>query len=322
MEMAYSRLAQQRLNRTIAEYHPDLIYERFAFFNLAGTRVALRHRIPMILEVNELSGLDRVRGQTFRNLARQRESMALCHANLISAVSPVLSRMAVEQRGTEQGVVTVPNGVFRTWIEKNYAEHDRITLRRQIGIPDTALVLGFMGGLVPWHGFDFLLDLFTRLAGELPQLWLMLVGNGPLMPRLQAVAQSPAMQGRLKLIGARPYWQTRACVDLFDVAVIPHANEFRSPIKLFEYMGAGRAIVAAASEPIASVVRHGQEALLFKPMDQTDALGALRLALSNPDLRLSLGAQARQKALDSCLWEHRANAILNAVRSRIVISNQ
>ena len=314
MEMAYSRLAFQRLQKAIAQEKPGLIYERHAFFNLAGCLAAEKARIPLILEVNELSGLERVRGQFFQRTAARRQNRALRGAALVSTVSPLLSRMAATARGSEQGIVTIQNGVFREWVEASFCEQERARLRAELGLPADAIILGFVGGLVAWHGFDFLLDAFQRLLPEQPKLHLLIIGQGPLMPQLQASAGSPAMQGRVKLIGARPYRQTRACLDLFDLAIIPHANEFRSPIKLFEYMGAGRAIIAPSAEPIAEVIQDGRDGLLFKPLDVTGALAALRMALSRPELRAELGSNARQKALSSCLWEHRAKRLLNAAR--------
>lgn len=312
MEMIYSRIALQKLRRCLPGFKPDLIYERHAFFNTAGAKAALRHGIPLVLELNELAGLERVRGQFFRHAAKKRDRLVLRSASLVSAVSPLLARMACNYRKSPNNVITIPNGVFKAWVETKTTETQRKELRAKHGLPPDALILGFVGGLVPWHGFDFLFGLFARLAAEIPNLWLALVGAGPLFSKLHAAGQDPDMQGRLILAGARPYWQTREYMDIFDVAIIPHANEFRSPIKLFEYMGAGRAIVAPSSEPIASVVRHEREALLFEPKNLDQALSLLRKALRNPSLRNQLGEKARSLALRECLWEHRAKTLLEA----------
>ena len=86
--------------------------------------------------------------------------------------------------------------------------------------------------------------------------------------------------------------QVPALVAGFDIALQPRAVEYASPLKIFEYMAAGRAIVAPDQENIREILRDGETALLFDP-SRPEAMwrAVLRLA-GDADLRHRLGAAA------------------------------
>jgi glycosyltransferase involved in cell wall biosynthesis len=103
-----------------------------------------------------------------------------------------------------------------------------------------------------------------------------------------------------------------------DAAVMPfpwteHFAYYASPIKLFEYMAAGCAVVATDLPSTAEVVRDGETALLVPPSD----VGALTTALislrEDPALARALGTAARELALGEYTWDERARRILAAL---------
>jgi glycosyltransferase involved in cell wall biosynthesis len=86
------------------------------------------------------------------------------------------------------------------------------------------------------------------------------------------------------------------------------ANE-TSPMKLFEYMMAGRAIIASDLPSTREVVRHGESAYLVPPSDGEALAEALRVLRDDVTLRRKLGVQAAQDALQYT-WQARAERIL------------
>ena len=84
-----------------------------------------------------------------------------------------------------------------------------------------------------------------------------------------------------------------ALVARFDIALQPASVPYASPLKVFEYMAAGRPILAPDQPNIREILTHAQTALLFAP-DQPGALWhAIARLLADPALRTRLGTAAR-----------------------------
>jgi glycosyltransferase involved in cell wall biosynthesis len=103
-----------------------------------------------------------------------------------------------------------------------------------------------------------------------------------------------------------------------DAAVMPfpwteHFAWYASPIKLFEYMAAGCAIVATDLPSTAEVVTDGETALLVPPSDVDALAAALERLRADPALRAQLGSAARALALREHTWAGRAAHILSAL---------
>ena len=106
-----------------------------------------------------------------------------------------------------------------------------------------------------------------------------------------------------------------------DILVSPQSfsigNSFhQSPIKLFEYMAVGRAVVASRIGQISSLIEDGRNGLLFAPDDAQDLEAALKKLTQNPLLRKRLGQNARSDVKEKYTWEANVRRILQALESR------
>jgi glycosyltransferase involved in cell wall biosynthesis len=104
-------------------------------------------------------------------------------------------------------------------------------------------------------------------------------------------------------------------VSAFDIALQPAANPYASPLKLFEYMSLGRAIVAPDQPNIREVLTHDQDALLFNPADRHGLVRAVLALHEQPDVRRRLGAGAWEtvERLDLS-WRNNAERVLTLAR--------
>lgn len=311
LEIAYNAVAWRRNRALLKLQNFDFIYERHAFFLGASAWLAKGWGIPLVVEVNELVGDDRLRAQPWLAwLARRVDRLVFSRASLIVVVSPHLKRRIESMGVSPEKVRVLPNGVD----EQDYARPaDGRELRHSLGLTGLT-VIGFVGWFVAWHRLDELVRIFAVLARERPDLRLLLIGEGDLKPALQDRARELGMDGRVIFTGAVSHAQMPQFIAAMDVGVVPHSNAYRSPIKLFEYMGQGRAVVAPATEPISMVLQDGKNGLLFETGSMEGMQKALQRLVDDPALRARLGHQARVDVLARHTWKANALQVLEGLR--------
>jgi glycosyltransferase involved in cell wall biosynthesis len=313
-EMAYNVWALPRLLSRLKNRRIDLVYERHAFFNVAGALACRRAGVPLIVEVNELAGHERVRGQTFVRIARRAESLVLRHAALVVTVSDFLRDRVLELTDGSASVVTVPNGIDARWAASLPRPELVAGLRRQLGIGARPVIM-FVGSLVHWHNFPLLMSAAAIVRQVMPSAVLVLVGDGPERRAIVEAAAQYGLQDALRITGYVSHPEVREWLGIADAAVIPFANQYRSPVKLFEYMALGLPIAAPRTAPIESVVADGREALLFEPAPEALARTLLTLLLGR-DFATALGRAAKNKVFRELTWNHHARHILAKLEQR------
>ncbi|MFO1056648.1 MAG: glycosyltransferase family 4 protein [Dongiaceae bacterium] len=312
LELGYSLVAFRRLQRAYHEFRPDILYERYNLYLLAGLWLRRAHRLPLLLEVNAPLVRERTEhgGLALRRLARWAERRAWRSADFVLPVTRVLAEELVAAGVPESRVVVLPNGVPRSMVA---TEFDGGTVRRRLGL-EGQVVLGFSGFVRDWHGLDLVIDLLAE--GELRRrCHLFVLGDGPALPALREQARRRGIAGRVTFAGVVPRERIAMHIAAFDIALQPRVVPYASPLKLFEYMALGRAILAPASPNIREVLSDGEDALLFDPQ----APGALRAALlrlvGDPLLRRRLGTAARRTLLERDLtWDGNARRVLGLAR--------
>lgn len=311
METAYNFFAVPQLWLAIKKQKVDFIYERYAFYNLSGALIASIMNIPLVVEVNELSGHKRIRGQYFVRMAQVIERYIFQRATVIITVSDFLKQEITKQTVSENRIVTMPNGVPKKWMDNQPTNEEIIGLRERYGLGGKKVIC-FIGGLVYWHNFDLLLDVLHSVQKDFPDTVLLLVGEGPLNDYIQRKAESLGIKKEsLLFVGSVPHHQVPLHISLADVTVIPETNSFRSPIKMFEYMALGKPVVAPRMPAIETVIDDRKDGILFTPGDNASFRSALLELLNAPSLARSVGESAREKISLNFTWEMNAMKIIN-----------
>jgi glycosyltransferase involved in cell wall biosynthesis len=194
---------------------------------------------------------------------------------------------------------------------------DRSEARHRIELPTDAWCVGYVGHLHTMgmaKGCTELVEAIARL--EDAGVHLCVVG-GP-EDQVAALRAFWLRQGlspdRLHTPGIVGPAEVPTYLAAFDACVMPfpwtpHFAYNASPLKLFEYMAAGRAIVASELPAIAEILRDGENALLVPPGDVSRLATALARLRADPSLRDRLGAAARREAA-AFTWQARATRIL------------
>ncbi len=311
LEIAYNVPAFFRNWRLLAGTGAGLLYERHAFFLFSTALLARWRGLPFVVEVNELVGDERVRPDPWLSfLARISDRLTFRLATLVVVVSPHLQRRIVALRVPLERVLVLPNAVAEESLD---APADGAEVRERLGLTN-AVVIGFVGWFVPWHRLDNLVAQFAALAPTHPELRLLLLGDGKLRDTLVDQARRLGVCERIIFTGAVSHDEVPAYLGAMDIAVVPHSNAYRSPIKLFEFMARACAVVAPRVEPVEMVIRHEENGLLFDPKSHTDMRMQLARLACDPELRARLGEQAREDVREHHTWRCNAEAVLaNAI---------
>jgi glycosyltransferase involved in cell wall biosynthesis len=304
LELAYNIPAYRRLAREAAAFRPDVLYERNNLFLLAGLRLKRKLSLPMLLEINAPLAAERAK---FGNLALTRlaarcEKAVWSGADIVLPVTRVLADMVAQQRGL-RGIHVIPNGADPG---AGPDPEKAASLRAHLGL-EGKVVLGFVGFVRPWHGLEWAIRALPRLAGN---VHLLVVGDGPAQAALQEDAARLSVADRVHFAGRIAHRDVSGFVKNFDVALQTRAVGYASPLKLFEYMALGRAIIAPDQPNLREVLRPEVDALLFDPQNEASFFTALERLSADPQLRARLGAAARRSVEETPFtWAENARRV-------------
>lgn len=272
LELGYSLVAYRRLAAAARSFQPDVIYERYNLYLLAGLLLKWRLKLPLLLEVNAPLVDERMRfgGLGLPWLGRWAERLVWQGADVVLPVTRVLAGHVRARGVPDSRMVVIPNGINQSHFAQAPAP---AAAKAALGWPD-ALVLGFTGFVRDWHGVDKVVRWLA--GGSAPaNARLLVVGDGPARADLEALARELGLAERVRFTGVVARDAVPAHVAAFDVALQPAVVPYASPLKLFEYLALGKAVVGPRQPNLEEVLTDGVNALLFDPQ----APGALEASL-------------------------------------------
>lgn len=298
--------------RAIARvWQPDVIMERFYTFAGGGVLVARQRGLPSLLEVNapvtDAPGtakdrLDRATGSLMRRWATQQCRWARRIVTPLATTVPpaVRDRVTPLEWGANTDAFN-PDAVDAT---------ATAALRRRLGIPRVAPVVGFIGSFRAWHGVTDAVAAFRLLRATMPEAYLLLVGDGPERAALAAAVTGSVDGSHIIFAGAVPHAAVPAYYTLCDVALAPFAPRahraleyfgfYWSPLKLFEAM-AMRVPVVTTDIPRLNTIVAGAGVTVTEG-DHAAMAAAIAGLLQDPARRARLGAVGRRNVIERYSW--------------------
>lgn len=307
LEIAYNAVSYRKIKKEIQQNTIDLIYERYALFNLSGVWLAKKFGVPIILEVNIVSTLEDVRQLKLKRLTKKFEDIILEQADAIIVVSTFLKNHLIERSVTEDKIWVLPNATnpfqFRS-------KGNRDVIRENLNINDK-FVIGFVGRLLPWYKLEMLLEVLKNLVAlNQKQACLLLIGEGVLRPKLQNLIQEYHLERNVVMTGWIAHSEICDYIDAMDIAVLPNSNQWGSPMKIFEYMSMEKPVIAPSYPPISEIITSGENGLLFQPGNSEQLKNAIVTLMIDEKLRKQIGANARKTVVDNHTWRKNGEKIL------------
>ena len=301
MELGYSLVAYRRLAKAVRQHKPDCIYERYNLFLPAGVWLARRYKLPLLLEINApiLEERSRYDGLSLTRLARWSQAYAWRNADMVLPVTRVLGDIVASYGVPQERIVVIPNGING---KRFSSVPDVETAKRALGLEGN-LVLGFTGFVRDWHGLDKVISL---IAEDPPasQRHLLVVGDGPARANLEKQARELGIANRVTFTGIVGRDDVARHVAAFDIALQPAVVAYASPLKLFEYLALGKAIVGPAQPNIEEILTRDQNAVLFDPDSTASLAQAVDRLCVDHALREKVAANARATIAEQKLTWH------------------
>jgi glycosyltransferase involved in cell wall biosynthesis len=330
----YNKDLPRQLRGQFTDQPPDFVYERASLYSTAGVQVARELGRPLVVELNAPLALEQItyRRSCLGELPAEAERWTLLHADLVLAVSAALRDYVLNLGVEAYRVHVIPNGVDGALFHSKWAnENDLASYSsghdgyqgekvRQLGNGSSnGPMLGFVGGLRPWHGVEILPQLIERLTSRHPHIRLVIAGDGPLRCDLQRGFEERGLSKCVHFTGAVPHEEIPDWITRFDVAVAPYAPTehafYFSPLKVFEYMACGVPMVAPRLGQIEELVRHGETGLLYAPGELDQLTDACDKLLTDATLRRRIGESAAEEIRRNYTWDQNAKRVIELVQS-------
>jgi len=240
-------------------------------------------------------------------------SRVLKEADGIVAITEALKQILVSDlRIDDDKILVASNGVPEAWTQDLINKRDaRIQLGLDVELP-YVMYTGNLSRDVYADTLELLIEIARELEGEAQ---LIQIGNPP-----PDSNRSNELPHNLQFLGLQPLEAVRVFQAAADVLLIPYSSRLRtvkymSPVKMLEYMAAGRPIVAFDHPVLREVLIDRENAVLIQPDDPFAMAEGIRLVLADRELSDSIAGNARQRA-KAHTWEQRAEKIVGFAIAR------
>jgi len=243
-----------------------------------------------------------------KSLIQKWEVMRYDQADAITVVSSCL-KTYLEKHGIRSDKIIVnQNGVDVEAVDRTGLE----CVRGQYGIPKEAFVIGYIGGMESFRRLPEVVGYIAELrkTGN-DDIYFLIVGDGKDMPAVQAAIEGrrDVLANSVKCVGWQEYSEVRKFLAVFDLAIFPFTNAYCSPLKLFEYLGAGVPTIGPDTPTVKEIFQNNVHLKLVK-QDGSNFVNAILELKENPQFRREIAQNGQRLVLKEYTWEKNAERVV------------
>src|SRR2546427_6518068 len=278
------------VRRQLQSYRPDVILGLGLLNAFAGIRLARRAGIPFVYYlIDELHRL--VPQRALQGLARVVEQANVRRASLVLSINQALRDYLVEMGAPPEKSKVLPAGVD---LFRNLRTEDGPEVRNRHGLASTDLVLFFMGWVYPFSGLREVAESLLAGEGRESHAKLLVVGKGDSWGAIARLAMAEGGEDRIKMVGFRPYAEMPSYLSAANVCLLPAYNTETMlnivPIKMYEYLAAGKPVIATKLPGVISEFGEGHGVVY---VDHPSEVVTKALELARHDDLRRIGQQGR-----------------------------
>ena len=177
----------------------------------------------------------------------------------------------------------------------------------------------FVGRLEKRKGLRYLLEAYSRLKWDLPDIRLLVVGPGNPDKESHQILGARGLED-VVFLGKVSYEDLPRYYATADIFCSPATGAESFGIVLLEAMAAGKPLIVSGIEGYSAVVDHGKQGLLFPRKDAGALANSLELLIRDPELRQKLGSKGRQ-AVEQYRWRRVASQVETYYQDLLGLSN-
>jgi glycosyltransferase involved in cell wall biosynthesis len=288
-------LCRAALGKLIRQLKPEVVHTHSSKAGILGRSAAWAERVPAV--VHTIHGLPfHVGNWGWINrayVASERRAARRCH-KLIGITQAMCDAFLAQGIGRAEQFEVVPSGIDLSQFDSARIERiDPQVVRRRLGIPADAPVIGIVARLDRLKGQDDLLDVLPRLVSRHPALRLLLVGEGWHGEALRQRVRRMGMTNRVIFTGLVPPGQVIELLRAMDVMALPSHQEGQGRT-LVEALLCGTAVAGYDVGGIGEVCIEGRTGRLVQPGDRDRLAQCLDELLGDPVGRRALAMQGRR----------------------------
>jgi len=289
----------------------EIVFERNGLYNAGVSMACKKLNLPYVIffDADQMAEMDFM-GKPLTKFLRWhagnilRKNLNVAHRIICVSKGAKIRLMEVWKVPSEK-IVVLPNAVdvqcFKP--DPELGAQTRISLQ----LTDCPLVV-FVGNFYQWHDVATLLKAFVVVRETHSDARLLLLGDGGEREKMMKLSAELGLEHAVLFTGFVSHSEVSRHVNAADIAVVPmpkmELEMWLSPMKLFEYMASGKAIVASAMGQNNEVISDGSNGLLVTAGDKTALANAINKLIEDAPLRAQLGKQAREDAVRNHSWEH------------------
>ena len=295
----------------IKQNKPDIMIVRIDAYRYSACVLAKLFKIPLLIEADGANSYEWLfynnkDGNIWKSWILFFERLCFRLSEHIFVQSQVAMDYYLDLYGlNESKIHVITNGANPREIGEEKSE-----LKGKLGIQADSQVCGFMGSLHYWHNTGLLFELIKEVLTDYPSLYFLVVGGGgPMADEFKKQCLQYDWKSRILFTGLVQHEKAYQYVNLFDVALAPYASTglfYYSPVKIFEYMAQGKAIITTKVGQIAELIEDGESGIFFDPDTPGDLTAKVKVLLDQPEKRKAIGRKAREKILHNHTWRHKA----------------
>jgi len=299
---------------SMPKHKPFVLHAASNFLNgiaavFAARRLGIKsiYEIRGLWEITSISNHPELIDSDIYKLHKELETQAAFYADRVTTITHALKEEMIKRGVSSEKIVVIPNGVntskFKPLPKNN-------TLQKTLNIQDK-VVIGYLGSFVSYEGLDYLVEAIDILIKkDIKNIIVLMVGDGAIYEDIQEKVKKLDISSFFIFTGRVPHKKIKEYYSLVDIAPFPRKGvpvcEMVSPLKPFEAMSMGKAILVSNVSALSEIVQDKKTGLIFQKDNTSDFANSLEELITDEHLRKDLGSKAR-------VWvkEHREWSILS-----------
>ena len=212
--------------------------------------------------------------------------------------------------------IVIYNGIVTDKYNVADRAGNRAAYVAELSLPTDALIVGGVGRFVAHKRFDAFVRIAAAVAAKNAQAYFVLVGDGPDLPAVKALADSLGIASRVRFTGYRS--DVPKMMPAFDVFLMTSDREGLCYVNV-EALSAGVPVVSSHIGPMPEYLSDGADGYLVPPEDEAGFADAVLKLLADAELRARLGVRARETAKRMFEMEHIFDQYEDAYRRAIAL---